>query len=347
LILDEPTAVLAPQETAELFTQLRLLKDASYSIIIITHKLKEIKQLCDRVTILRAGCDRGTFRVGEVSEREISRLMVGGEAGPSRKKTSSKPGTPILQVFGLTVMRENRSRAVDEVSFSVREGEIVCLAGVEGNGQQETVSCVTGLERSYSGKIHLLGQDLSRLSIKQIRRTGLAHVPEDRLRTGSNLSASILDNLISNSYDEGGRWGLLNYRRLKEAARELVRRYRIRMRDLMQPFRSLSGGNMQKVIIAREFTQQAAVVVADQPTRGVDVGAIAFIHQELLKLRAARKAILLVSADINEVLDLADRILVFHGGRIVAQVSDVPRLSEEQLGRYMLGIDVMPDLVCL
>lgn len=344
LILDEPTAVLAPQETLELFAQLKLLKQDGYSIIIITHKLKEIKQLCDRVTILRAGRDCGVFTVGEISEEEISRLMVGSDVKLTVEKPPAQPGDVVMSVTNLTVTRKNRTNAVDHVSFSVRKGEILCFAGVEGNGQGETVRCLTGLEKKYGGQITLLGQDLREMSIRAIREKGLSFIPEDRQKTGSDPAASILDNLIAISVEKESRCGVIRYRKLKEKAQKLISRYGIKAKNLSQPMNSLSGGNMQKVIIAREVDAESAVLVADQPTRGVDVGAMEFIHAKLVDLRAAGKAILLVSADLSEVMNLADRILVFHNGKITAQITDVPHITEEQLGRYMLGIDRMPDL---
>lgn len=344
LILDEPTAVLAPQETQELFNQLKLLKQDGYSIIIITHKLKEIKQLCDRVTIMRAGRDCGVFTVGQISEEEISNLMIGSEIKLSVEKTPAKPGDVVMQVADLSVTRKNGTHAVDHVNFSLRKGEILCFAGVEGNGQQETVRCLTGLEKKYTGRITLSGQDLKALKVREIRDRGLSHIPEDRLRTGADLAANILDNLIAISVVRESRFGVIRYRKLRQSAQKLVARYGIKTKNLSQPMNSLSGGNMQKVIIAREVDAECAVLVADQPTRGVDVGAMKFIHETLIDLRDSGKAILLVSADLAEVMNLADRILVFHNGKITAQITDVPHISEERLGRYMLGLERMADL---
>ncbi len=344
LILDEPTAVLAPQEIQELFTQLVLLKNNGYSIIIITHKLKEIKKLCDRVTIMRAGRDCGVFAVDQISEEEISRLMVGSDVKLTVEKPPATPGDIVIKATELTMTRQNRTYAVDHISFSVRKGEILCFAGVEGNGQRETVRCLTGLEKKYTGQITLLGQDLREMSVRAIREKGLSFIPEDRQKTGSDQAASILDNLIAISVEKDSRFGVIRYRRLRERAQKLIRRYGIKAKNLSQPMNSLSGGNMQKVIIAREVEAESAVLVADQPTRGVDVGAMEFIHKKLIDLRDSGKAILLVSADLNEAMNLADRILVFHNGKITAQITDVPHVTEEQLGRYMLGLDRMPDL---
>jgi len=341
LILDEPTAVLAPQEIQELFAQLKLLKQDGYSIIIITHKLKEIKQLCDRVTIMRAGRDCGVFEVNQVTEGEISRLIVGNSINLTMNRSPAQPGDIVLRVEHLTVTRENRTKAVDDVSFDVRRGEILCFAGVEGNGQSEIIRCITGLEKNYRGRICLLGQEIKGLNVKEIRAKGLANIPEDRQKTSSNGSASILDNLISNSVDKESIFGFIFYRRLKEKARDQVSRFDIKLKSLTQPMNSLSGGNMQKLIIAREVETNSDLLVADQPTRGVDIGAMDFIHRKLIDMRDSGRAILLISSDISEVMNLGDRILVFHKGQITAQISDVHSLTEEQLGRYMLGLERM------
>ena len=339
LILDEPTAVLAPQETQELFAQLKLLKSDGYSISIITHKLKEIKQLCDRVTIMRAGRNMGVFDVADVSEEQISRLMIGGSIDLDIHKSPAQPAAGVLQVEHLCVARDNGTFAVDDVSFAVRQGEILCFAGVEGNGQRETVRCINGLEKKYQGRIELCGEDIRGMNIKGIRAQGLSVIPEDRLKTGANGAASILDNLSANVIDQHTPWGVIQYRKLRTRAGDLIRRFDIKAENLSQPLNALSGGNMQKVIVAREISADFALLVADQPTRGVDIGATHFIHRTLVTMRDAGKAILLVSSDINEVLNLADRILVFYKGQITAEISDVKSLGEEQLGRYMLGLE--------
>jgi len=341
LILDEPTAVLAPQETRELFDQLKLLKQDGYSIIIITHKLKEIKQLCDRVTIMRAGRDMGVFDVADVSEEQISSLMIGGSIDLDIHKSPARPALDVLWVEHLRVARDNGTYAVDDISFTARQGEILCFAGVEGNGQRETVRCISGLEQKYQGTVELQGKDIRGMKIKDIRARGLSVIPEDRLKTGANGAASILDNLSAIAIDQHTRWGVIQYRRLKTRASEMIRRFDIKAKSFSQPLNALSGGNMQKVIVAREISADCALLVADQPTRGVDIGATNFIHKTLVTMRDAGKAILLVSSDISEVLNLADRILVFYKGQVSAEISDVDSLSEEQLGRYMLGMEKM------
>ena len=341
LILDEPTAVLTPQETAQLFDQLRLLRENGHTCVIITHKLREITELCDRVTVMRAGKTVGTYRVAEVDENEISRLMVGRDVQLTLKKPPAKPGQTVLTVSGLHVAAPSGRPALNDVGFTVRAGEIVCLAGVEGNGQSEVVQCITGLRKNYDGSVVFSGQDLAPLDIKHIRKLGVAHIPEDRMARGVNPSADILDNLISVKIDRSTRAGFVRYHELGELADIQTEHYQIRAAGNRQRIDMLSGGNIQKVVVAREMEENPELLVADQPTRGVDVGAMELIHNRLLDLRSAGSAVLLISSDMSEVFNLADRILVFHEGEITAEITDVKSLSEEQLGRYMLGLERM------
>lgn len=344
LILDEPTAVLTPQETKQLFTQLTLLKKDGCSIIIITHKLKEIKEICDRVTIMRAGKSCGVYEVSKISEAEISRLMVGSDVNLTLEKQPVKPGRAVLEVRQLSVRKKNGTLAARNIDFSIREGEILCLAGVEGNGQQEVIQAVTGLENPCTGEIRLLGKEIQGSSVKKIRDMGLAHIPEDRMKTGTNKEASIFDNIISVRAAKEQRFGFLPVKKLKEWAKEQITDYCVKADGIMTPIGQLSGGNMQKVVVAREIGTNPRLLICDQPTRGIDVGAIEFIHRKILAMRKEGAAVLLLSADLAEVFDLADRILVFHKGEITAHITDVRNISEEQLGRYMLGIEKMqPD----
>lgn len=340
LILDEPTAVLTPQETDELFRQLISLKEDGCSVVIITHKLKEIKRICDRVSILRAGKSMGVHQVSDVSEEEISRLMVGAAVSAKTEKRPAEPGEVAAEVKDLVVPGKGGRNAVDGVSFRIRYGEIVCLAGVEGNGQRETVETLCGLNRRYEGVVCIGGRDIRGTSVKKIRDLGVAHIPEDRIRTGCDVNASIYDNLIALDYDKQSRLGFLRERSLKRRSRTQIEKYSVKG-TLPEKMTFLSGGNMQKVVVARELESDPVFVVADQPTRGIDVGAIAFIHRKLVEMRDAGCAVLLVSADLGEVYDLADRILVFHDGQITASITDVAHTDEEQLGRYMLGVERM------
>ena len=340
LILDEPTAVLTPQETDELFRQLRLLKEDGCSVVIITHKLGEIRRICDRVSILRAGKSMGVYRVSDVSEEEISRLMVGAAVTLQTEKSPAVPGGTAAEISDLVVPGSGGKNAVNGVSLRVRYGEIVCLAGVEGNGQKETVEVLCGLNRRYRGSVRIDGKEIAKLSVRGIRDLGVAHIPEDRIRTGCDVSASVYDNLIALDYVKQSRFGFMRERALKKECKERVEKYSIKG-TIAQKLSSLSGGNMQKVVVARELESNPVLVIADQPTRGIDVGAISFIHKKLVEMRDAGCAVLLVSADLGEVYDLADRILVFHEGEITAEITDVKHTDEEQLGRYMLGVERM------
>lgn len=338
LILDEPTAVLTPQETDQLFEQLRKMREDNCTIVIITHKLKEITALCDRVTIMRQGKDMGTYDIADVTEEDISRLMVGSDVSLTLDKTPARPGEVLVKIRDLTVPGAGGKNKVNHVSLQARRGEILCLAGVEGNGQQQVVECLTAGSKDYTGEITVMGQDIRSSGIRAVRSLGLCHIPEDRMTTGTDQSASILENLISVRVEKESRLGFIPYAALEKRGETQLKDYAVKG-GLKDPISSLSGGNMQKVVVARELEDQPAVVVADQPTRGVDVGAISFIHRQLVRIRDQRSAIVLVSADMAEVFNLADRILVFHDGEIAAEITDVKHTTEEQLGRYMLGLE--------
>lgn len=340
IILDEPTAVLTPQETEQLFVQLKRMRDDSHTIVIITHKLREIKELCDRVSVFRSGKNVGVFQVSEVSEQQISEYMVGAGVNLKVQKTPAVPGEVAVSVQHLSVAGRGKKKLVNNVSFSARRGEILCFAGVEGNGQQQVIECLTGLQKGYEGDARVLGTDIGSLSIHDIRALGLTHIPEDRMTTGTDQAASIYDNLISLTYDRNDKAGWMDQNALRQKAETDLESFLVKG-TLDMPISMLSGGNMQKVVAARELGGNPIVIVANQPTRGVDVGAIEFLHKKLVALRDAGCSILLVSADLGEVLALADRILVFHDGEIAAEITDVENTTEQQLGRYMLGIERM------
>lgn len=340
IILDEPTAVLTPQESEQLFRQLRLLREQKHTIVIITHKIKEIKALCDRITVLRGGKTMGVYRVDEVSEQEISDLMVGSAVRLLADKPPARPGDIAVCLKGVTVGGRGGKPALNNVSFMAHRGEILCLAGIEGNGQQQVVDCLTGLNDRYQGTVQVLKREVRERSIRKVRLEGLAHIPADRMTMGTNQRANLYANLIAVDFARHCRFGFLRQRMLKERSRQELTRFLVKG-DLMQPISMLSGGNMQKVVIARELSREPQVVIANQPTRGVDVGAVAFIHERLVAMREAGCCIVLVSADLGEVFALADRILVFHDGKITAELTDVKDVSEQRLGRYMLGIDTM------
>jgi simple sugar transport system ATP-binding protein len=338
IILDEPTAVLTPQETTELFKQIRLLKESGCTIIIITHKLKEIKELCDRVIIMKNGHSLGSYEVSKISEEEISSLMVGGKVTLGIDKTPIKNNQTAIEVTNLTIMRTKDKPAVNNVSFQAKKGEILCLAGVEGNGQEETIQALAGIVKGYQGKIAILGTDIAKLDIKKVRDLHVSYIPEDRMKTGADLQASIFDNYISVKHAEKNKLGFIDGKHLKAETEANIEKYQIKG-SLKEPISMLSGGNMQKVVIARELGDSPYVVLADQPTRGVDIGASSFIHQKLIELRNNGNCLIVVSADLNEVFALADRIIVFHDGSISAEISDPSSVNEEQLGRYMLGLE--------
>lgn len=337
IILDEPTAVLTPQETEELFKQLILLKERGYTIIIITHKLKEIKQICDRITVMRNGRYMGTHQVSEVSEEDISRLMVGRDVVKNVEKTLAQPKETVLSVNSVEKSMHGK-KVLDSVSFEVKAGEIVCLAGVEGNGQREIVRIITGADNSYDGEVKFLDKPTKGVSIRNLRKAGQRHIPEDRIKNGVNINASIKDNLISTRMDEATKVGFTRGRYIENLANRNIEDYLIKCENSSQKVSMLSGGNMQKVVIARETDKLPKLLVADQPTRGVDVGAIEFIHKKIVEIRDDGCAVLLVSCDLAEVFALSDRILVFHEGQIVANITDIKKLTEEELGLYMLGL---------
>ena len=340
LILDEPTAVLTPQETAELFVELKNLKENGYTIIFISHKLNEVKELCDRITIIRRGVTMGVHNVADVSEEDISRLMVGRDVVLKIDKKQAEPGSPLLQVKDLKIADETGAIQVDGVSFSLREGEILGIAGVEGNGQSQLINAITGMGHVSSGSITLKGRDITGASVRKIRGLGLGHIPEDRMTSGVAGNLSITENVISDKlgWSQFVRFGLLNRKAIRTYGEQMVKDYQILCKSQDVQIGSLSGGNIQKGVVARELSSDPLVVVANQPTRGVDVGASEFIRQQLIHMRDQQKGILLITSDLNEVLGLADSLLVMYEGKIVAYISDVASMTESELGTYMLGI---------
>lgn len=340
LILDEPTAVLTPQETRELFEQLKGLKKNGYTIIFISHKLDEIKEICDRLTIMRSGKTMGTYYTANVSEQDISKLMVGRDVVLKVEKKKPSPKDVVLSVKNLNYVNENNKKAVNNVSFSVRSGEILGIAGIEGSGQREIVEMITGLRDIGEGEVTIDGENINPLSIKGIRNLGVSYIPEDRMTYGVAGDVSIEENLISNRYDDKELNGkaLFKTNKIKSLTNKLVKDYLIKCKSPSVNVGMLSGGNIQKVVVAREFSTQPKLLIADQPTRGIDVGAIEFIHKKLVSIRDEGCAILLVSADLNEVLELSDSLLVVNNGEIAAYFEDASKLTEEELGFYMLGV---------
>ncbi|MDI3341454.1 MAG: ABC transporter ATP-binding protein [Sphaerobacter sp.] len=339
LILDEPTAVLTPQETQELFRIVRGFAEMGKAVIFITHKLHEVKEVADRLTVMRQGRKVATLSTGEASEHEIARLMVGREVLFRVEKDPARPGEPVLQVRGLCGLSDQKTPAVRNVSFDVRRGEIVGVAGVEGNGQSELIEILAGLRPATAGRVTLLGRDITRAGVAERRRAGLAHVPEDRMDRGVSPKASVQENLAAGHYGASAlaRRGVLDLRRIRAWAQELLQRYDVRGASLSLPVGSLSGGNVQKVVLAREIALAPQFLMAAQPTRGLDVGATEFIHKTLVAERDRGRAILLVSAELSEVMSLSDRILVMYRGEIVGEF-DAAAADENELGLYMMGV---------
>ena len=337
LILDEPTAVLTPQETKELFEIVRSLVSEGKSIVFITHKLGEVLEIADRITVLRRGRTVETVPREGASEGQLARMMVGREVLLRVEKKPAEPGGPLLQVSGLSVLDERGLEAVRDVSFEVRAGEIVGIAGVDGNGQSELIDALTGLRRPREGSIVAGRKDLTREDARECLDAGLGHIPEDRQRRGLVLDFSLAENIALHDYRKApdSRWGWLYPRKMVERAREALQAFDVRGGGPQTPAASLSGGNQQKVVVARELSREPRVLVAAQPTRGVDVGAIEFIHKRLVEERDEGKAILLVSFELDEILSLSDRILVMYEGKIVGEYG--PDVSPDELGVAMTG----------
>ena len=342
MIFDEPTAVLTPQEIEELMEIMRGLIREGKSILFITHKLDEIKQVADRCSILRRGRYIGTIDVKTATKEEMSEMMVGRKVDLRVEKTEAKPGAVVLSVEHLSVpspLRGHKKDAVSDVSFVVRAGEIVCIAGIDGNGQTELISAISGIGPMKSGTIRIGGEDMTRRSIRYKNTHGLSHIPEDRHKYGLVLDYDLAYNLVLQQYFEPqfSNGPFLNKPAIYAYADRLIRDYDIRSGEGASTVtRSMSGGNQQKAIVARENTRPHEILLAVQPTRGLDVGAIEYIHRELVKERDAGKAILLVSLELDEVMNLADRILVIHEGRLCAEL-DPKKVSTQELGLYMSG----------
>ncbi|MGC9398998.1 MAG: ABC transporter ATP-binding protein [Anaerolineae bacterium] len=339
LILDEPTAVLTPQEVESLFEVIRSLVSQGKSVIFISHKLKEVLALSDRIAVLRAGKMVGTADPKTSTERELASMMVGREVILSVAKEPAHPQEPVLKVENLHVLGDRGKMAVKGVSFEVRAGEIVGVAGVQGNGQTELVEVLTGLRKAVDGTIEMLGRDITNASPRFITETGSAHIPEDRQRDGLVLSYPVADNLILNTYylppvAKGVR---MQASVVRERAEALVKEYDVRTPSVMTPVGNLSGGNQQKVIVARELSRKVQLVIASQPTRGLDVGSIEYIHSQLVSKRDEGAAVFLVSAELDEILSLADRIVVMFEGKVM-DIVPAEEATKEELGLLMAGV---------
>jgi len=338
MILDEPTAVLTPQEVEDLYRIMRSLQEAGHTIIFITHKLQEIKEITDRVTVLRDGRVVGIVRTKDVEQVELARMMVGRDVVLRVEKDQHAPGEVMMSVKDL---RANDSRGLTklkDITFDVRAGEIVGIAGVAGNGQEELVEVLTGLRKQESGSITLDMQDISQLNPRERMYAGLAHIPQDRQRRGLVMNFSLVDNFLLGYEDlkPFARGPMLDYREAEKFASKLIKMFDVRTPGSQILARTLSGGNQQKAILAREFQRDPKLLIAAQPTRGLDVAAIEFIHNELIKFRDQDKAVLLISMELTEILDLSDRILVIYEGEIVGEFKS-GQATPEQLGLLMAG----------
>ncbi len=339
LIFDEPTAVLTPQEIHGFMDILRGLKAEGKSILLITHKLREIKEVADRCTVLRRGRLIGTVDVGTTSEQEMARMMVGRDVLFNVQKQPRQPGETVLQVEDLTVISNRKVPGLQNFSLSVRAGEIVAVAGVEGNGQTELVEAITGLRRAESGRVLLKGQEITRIPVRQRIRSGMAHIPEDRHKHGLVLDYTVQENMMLELYDQApyAQGGLLQWERIREHAQRVMTDFDVRAgRGPDTLARSMSGGNQQKAIVGREIDLNPDLLIAVQPTRGLDVGAIEYIHRRLVEQRDAGRAVLLVSLELDEVLSVADRVAVVCRGELV-DVVDTDDTDENEIGLMMAG----------
>lgn len=340
LIFDEPTAVLTPQEIEELMKIMKNLAKEGKSILFITHKLNEIMEVADRCTILRKGKYIGTVDIKDTTKEELSRMMVGRDVSFSVDKKPAQPGETVLKVEHMTVpSKVHSNNAVKDISFNVRRGEIVCIAGIDGNGQSEFVQALTGLEKMSSGKLIFEGKDITNATIREKSKAGMSHIPEDRHKHGLVLDYTLEQNMVLQRYwePEFQKAGFIKNKAVRAYSDRLIEQYDVRSgQGSSTVVRSMSGGNQQKAIIAREIDKDPELLVAVQPTRGLDVGAIEYIHKQLVAQRDSGKAVLLVSLELDEVMDVSDRILVMYEGELVGQL-DPKQITVEELGLYMAG----------
>lgn len=338
LILDEPTAVLTPQEIDELIEIMKSLVKEGKSIILITHKLKEIMRACDRCTVIRKGIGIGTVTVAETNTTELASLMVGRNISFETEKSPANPQETVLNINNLVVKDSRKLEAVKGLDLEVKAGEIVGIAGIDGNGQTELIEAITGLTKSESGSIKLRDKEIMNLPPRKVTESGLAHIPQDRHKYGLVLDVSIGENMVLQTYYQKpfSKWSILNYKEIFKKAEQLIEEYDVRTPNIHTKARALSGGNQQKAIISREVDRSPDILIAAQPTRGLDVGAIEFIHNRLIEERDKGKAILLISFELDEILDLSDRIAVMFDGKIVATRTP-EETNEQEIGLLMAG----------
>ncbi len=334
LIFDEPTAVLTPQEVASLFKILNKLKAGGKTIIFITHKLEETMKISDRVTVLRKGKVIDTVNTSNTSPKELAKMMVGREVLLRVEKEKKKSGETVLEIRNVSLYGKHKRPLLQNINISVNQGEIVGIAGVAGNGQLELEETIAGLRKIQAGQILLNGEDITGKQTKERRGKGLSHIPSDRLKRGLVPSSDLAKNIILGNHNAFSKKGFLQRDKIKKYSKNIIEKFDIRCRSLQDNVDQLSGGNQQKLVIGRELSTNPVFILAAQPTRGVDVGAIEFIHQNLLEIRKKNKAVLLISAELEELMSLADRILVIYEGRIV---SEKKKYTREELGLLMAG----------
>ena len=339
LIFDEPTAVLTPQEIQELIQIMKRLIEEGKSIVLITHKLKEIMQVADRCTVIRRGRYIGTIDIDEtVNEDRLAEMMVGREVNFDAEYSKADPQQVVLDVQKLVVKDSRGLKAVDGLDLQIRSGEILGIAGIDGNGQTELIEAISGLKKPESGKVMLNGKDVTGFTPRKVTESGVGHIPQDRHKHGLVLDYTIRDNMVLQTYykEPFSKRGLMNYKAVAEKAKALIEKFDVRTPSVDVPARALSGGNQQKAIIAREVDRSPDLLIAAQPTRGLDVGAIEFIHEQLIKEREKGRAVLLISFELEEILHVADRIAVLYEGKIVG-IRDPKETTEQELGFLMAG----------
>lgn len=345
LILDEPTAVLTPQEITELFVELKKLRDMGHTIVFISHKLGEVKSLCDSFTILRNGQVVDVGRIEDFSEQELSNLMVGRQVALEVSKEAPKSeGRELLRVQGLHYTNYEGKKLLNEISFSLMDGQILGVAGVEGNGQNELSEIITGLRQFSKGDIRIGGSSIKDKTVRQIRSLGVGSISEDRMTYGCAPTMSVRDNIIADRYFSGkySKGIRLNVKAILRDTKDLVRQFDVACPATDSMAGMLSGGNIQKIIAAREFSSDSKIIIANQPTRGIDVGSTEFIHAQLIKMTRERGAsVLLVSADLSELMKLSDSLMVMYNGEISAYFEDASAVTDLELGEYMLGVKKM------
>ena len=342
LILDEPTAVLTPQETKELFAAIRVLVRDNKTVIFITHKLDEVKEISDRVSIMRDGSIIDTILTKDISQEEIANLMVGRNIKPI-ERDATLPGNVLLECNNLYLINENGNKVINNISFNVKAGEILGVAGIEGNGQTELVEILTGLQKPTAGKVFFKTREITSLDVRSIRQHGVSHIPEDRLSNGIAAMASIQDNIIVDRYYKRpySNGISLNYKNIHHFSYELANEFQIKTKDTKETINNLSGGNIQKVIVARELSSDPSIIIAAQPTRGIDIGSTDYVRRTLLDKKKQGTGLLVVSADLSEVMAISDKIIIMYEGQIVGCFLNSSDLTEEEIGLYMLGVKRM------